>query len=163
MPTGGHAKRNWMKDYGETHNPDGTPMLVGPVQPKGTGSNTAGVTPSSSTSFNNGMGPLSPEALANMQSSGTLNKSGGGTSVGELLGLTPSSFTSDQKQVKLDIAAKGGNAPAINVVNTPSYQSSPVIVQNGGSDVTQISVSGGSSSGGNGKSTTIFGTTGAIN
>ena len=138
-------------------------MMVGPVQPKGTGNNTAGnATPSSGTSFNNGMGPLSPETLANMESSGTLNKSGGGNSVGELLGLTPSSFTSDQKQVKLDIAAKGGGAPAINVVNTPSYQSSPVVVQNGGSDVTQISVSG-SGSGGDGKSTTVYGITGSIN
>jgi hypothetical protein len=164
MPTGGHDKRNWLKKYGKTHNADGTPMMVGPVQPQGTGNNTAGnATPSSSsTSFNNGMGPLSPEALANMESSGTLNKSGGGNSVGELLGLTPSSFTSDQKQVKLDIAAKGGGAPSINVVNTPSYQSSPVVVQNGGSDVTQISVSG-SGSGGDGKSTTIYGVTGSIN
>ena len=163
MPTGGHNKRNWMKKYGKTHNADGTPMMVGPVQPEGTGNNTAGnATPSSGTSFNNGMGPLSPEALANMESSGTLNKSGGGNSVGELLGLTPSSFTSDQKQVKLDIAANGGGAPTINVVNTPSYQSSPVVVQNGGSDVTQISVSG-SGSGGDGKSTTVYGITGSIN
>jgi hypothetical protein len=137
--------------------------MVGPVQPQGTGNNTAGnaTSSSSSTSFNNGMGPLSPEALATMEKKITSFQRGG-TSVGELLELTPSSFTSDQKQVKLDIAAKGGGAPSINVVNTPSYQSSPVVVQNGGSDVTQISVSG-SGGGRNGKSTTSYGVTGAIN
>lgn len=162
-PQGGHAKRNWNRAYGQTHNADGTPMMVGPVQPQGTGNNTAGnaTSSSSSTSFNNGMGPLSPEALATMEKKIT-SLQRGGTSVGELLELTPSSFTSDQKQVKLDIAAKGGGAPSINVVNTPSYQSSPVVVQNGGSDVTQISVSG-SGGGRNGKSTTSYGVTGAIN
>ena len=27
MPNGGNAKKNWIKRYGETHNPDGTPKL----------------------------------------------------------------------------------------------------------------------------------------
>ena len=163
-PTG-QSKKAWNKAYGKTHNPDGTPMMVGPVQPEGTGNNTNGnITPSSSTSLNNGMGPLNQETISELESSGVLTKPGGSASVGELLGLKPMSFAgaSAQKQLKLDIAANGSGGPSINVVNTPTYSSSPVVVQNGGSDVTQISVGGGGS-GGNGKSTTTYGTTGAIN
>jgi len=164
MPTG-QSKRAWKKLYGKTHNPDGTPKVqpnktdqpvnkqnsINPQQPLGP------------KTFNNGMGPLSPEVLKQMEQSGGTPGGGLGTLYMESSeGQIPLTLFKPNRPMQFSLAANGQTGGAVNIFSAPQTTSSPVIVQNGGSDVTQIAVGGGGG-GMSDKSTTVYNITGAIN
>ena len=164
MPTG-QSKRAWKKLYGKTHNPDGTPKVqpnktdqpvnkqnsINPQQPLGP------------KTFNNGMGPLSPEVLKQMEQSGGSPGGGLGTLYMESSeGQIPLTLFKPNRPMQFQLASNGQGTGAVNIFSAPQTTSSPVIVQNGGSDVTQIAVGGGGG-GMSDKSTTVYNITGAIN
>ena len=154
MPTG-QSSRGWRKKYGKTHNKDGSPKVKVQLPAPATPGNRAGVT----TGGGGGAKKLTPADLLRIEKEN--NTTGGGPSgytpneilLQEMnLGMSTGAGSTGASAKAIELAA-ANQAGGINVINHNNPHIAPTVLQQGGSDVTQISFNG---SGGATKTDSVF-------
>lgn len=153
MPSG-QSKRGWMRKYGKTHNRDGSPKVKVQLPAGATPGNRAGVT----TGGGGGAKKLTPADLLRMEQESNKGSGPGRYTPNEImlqemnLGMStaPGNAAASAKAIELAAANQAGG---INVINNNAPHIAPTVVQQGGSELTQISFGGG---GGNGKTDSVF-------
>jgi hypothetical protein len=159
MPTGGGhggraARIRWDKKYGKTHNKDGTPKVFKQGTNRG---DRSGVNKTRRT----------VQQLKDAEAAAGSSQGPGGYTPNEiqlqeqgLMGQGRANVKLNEQVAMLGAAGAIGSG-GVNVVNNNAPNIAPVMMQQGGSDVTQVSYNAGGGSG-DGTSLRVYGLTGAI-